>query len=305
MLRAVINQLVVHDVASPDWMGRPQGSREGDKMFQYHGKTALITGASSGIGAAFARTLAARGANVILVARSEGRLQALADEVMRDHGVRAAVIAADLTRPDAARDLRATVDTRGLAVDLLVNNAGFGTYAPFETLAPERDHDEVTLNVAAVVDLTHLFLPAMLAKGDGAVVNVASVAAFMPGPYSAVYGATKAFVLSFSEALWAECRGRGVRVLALCPGATATEFFNVLGTDAAATLGAKRTPAQVVETGLRALERNRSYAVDGLANYLMVQAPRVVPRGLAARLVARAARPRQAAPQRGAVAQHR
>jgi len=274
-------------------------------MFQYQGKTALITGASAGIGAEFARALAVRGANVILVARSEDRLRALADELARNHGVRAEAIATDLTRPGAARDLRAAVDARGLAVDLLVNNAGFGTYAPFETLAPERDHDEVTLNVAAVVDLTHLFLPAMLAKGDGAVVNVASVAAFMPGPYSAVYGATKAFVLSFSEALWAECRGRGVRVLALCPGATATEFFNVLGTDAAATFGAKRAPAQVVETGLRALERNRGYAVDGLANYLMVQAPRVVPRGLVARLVARVARPRQAAPRQDAVARQR
>ncbi len=273
-------------------------------QYQYQGKTALVTGASAGIGTAFARALAARGTNVILVARSEDRLRALADELARDHGVRAEVVAADLTRAGAARGLYDEVGRRSLAVDLLVNNAGFGTYGPFETLAPERDHDEVALNVAAVVDLTHLFLPAMLAKGDGAVVNVASVAAFMPGPYSAVYGATKAFALSFSEALWAECRGRGVRVLALCPGATATEFFDVLGTDAGAR-GAKRAPAQVVETGLRALERGRPYAVDGRANYLMVQVPRVVPRGLAARLVARATRPRQAVPRQDAVAQHR
>ncbi len=263
-------------------------------MFQYGGKTALITGASAGIGAEFARALAARGANVILVARSKDRLRALADEVARDYGVRAEAVAADLTRPGAARDLQAAVDARGLAVDLLVNNAGFGTYGRFETLSPERDGDEVALNVAAVVDLTHLFLPTMLARGDGAVVNVASVAAFMPGPYSAVYGATKAFALSFSEALWAEYRGRGVRVLALCPGATATEFFDALGTDTGVR-GAKRSPEQVVETGLRALERDRPYAVDGLANYLMIQVPRVVPRGLAARLVARATRPRQAA----------
>ncbi len=274
-------------------------------MFQYQGKTALITGASAGIGAAFARALAARGANVILVARSEDKLQALADELARAHGVRAEVVAADLARAGAARELYDEVDRRSLAVDLLVNNAGFGTSGRFETLAPERDGAEVALNVAAVVDLTHLFLPAMLAQGDGAVVNVASISAFMPGPYSAVYGATKAFVLSFSEALWAECCGRGVRVLALCPGATATEFFDVVGTDAAGVLGAKRAPAQVVETGLRALERNRSYAVDGLANYLMVQAPRVVPRGIVARLVARVARPRQAAPRQGAVARHR
>ncbi len=273
-------------------------------MFQYQGKTALITGASAGIGAEFARALAARGANVILVARSEDRLRALADELARDHGVRADVIATDLTRPGAARDIRAAVDARGLAVDVLVNNAGFGTHAPFETLAPERDGAEVALNVTAVVDLTHLFLPAMLAKGDGAVVNVASLAAFQPLPYMAVYGATKAFVLSFSEALWAECRGRGVRVLALCPGATATEFFDVVGTDAGVR-GAKRTPAQVVATGLRGLERGRSYAVDGLANYLAAQASRVLPRGLVARLMERVTRPRQAVPRQDAVARRR
>jgi len=272
-------------------------------MFQYQGKTALITGASAGIGAEFARALAARGATVVLVARSEDRLRALADEVARDYEVRAEVVVADLTRPGAAADLRAALDACGLTVDLLVNNAGFGTYGPFETIAPERDGAVVALNVAAVVDLTHLFLPAMLAKGDGAVVNVASVAAFMPGPYDAVYGATKAFVLSFSEALWAQCRGRGVRVLALCPGGTATEFFDVVGTDAGAP-GPKRTPAQVVATGLRALERDRSYAVDGRANYLVAQVPRVLPRVLVARLMARVTRPRQDAPRQDTVAQH-
>ncbi len=199
-------------------------------MFAYRGKTALVTGASAGIGAEFARALAARGSDVILVARSQERLRALADELARDFGVRAEVIAADLTRADAARDLYAEAEVRGLTVDLLINNAGFGTHGPFETLAPARDHAEVMLNVAAVVDLTHLFLPAMLKRGDGAVINVASTASFQPVPYMAVYGATKAFVLSFSEALWAECRGRGVRVLALCPGTTATEFFDVVGT---------------------------------------------------------------------------
>ncbi len=273
-------------------------------MFQYQGKTALITGASAGIGAEFARALAARGVNVILVARSEGRLRALADDLTRDHGVRAEVVAADLTRVGAAEELRAAVDARGLAVDLLVNNAAFGTHGPFEALAPARDHDEVILNVAAVVDLTHLFLPAMLARGDGAVVNVASLAAFFPAPYMAVYGATKAFVLSFSEALWAECRGRGVRVLALCPGATATEFFDVMGTDGGVR-GPKRAPARVVETGLRALDRGRSYAVDGRANYLTAQAPRVMPRGLVARLMERMTRPGQTAPRQGAVARPR
>ncbi len=272
-------------------------------MFQYHGKTALITGASAGIGAEFARALAARGTNVVLVARSEDRLRALADELARDHGVRAEVVAADLTRAGAAKELRAAVDARGLAVDLLINNAGFGTHGPFETLAPARDHDEVALNVAAVVDLTHLFLPAMLERGDGAVVNVASTAGFQPVPYMAVYGATKAFVLSFSEALWAECRGRGVRVLALCPGATATEFFDVVGTEDA-VLGVKRTPAQVVETGLRALERGRPSAIDGLANYLLAQTTRVAPRAMVARLTGRMMRPGRSAPRQTTLAQN-
>jgi len=273
-------------------------------MFQYQGKTALITGASAGIGAEFARALAARGTNVILVARSHDRLQTLADEVARDPGVRAEAIAADLARPGAARELRVAVEARGLTVDLLVNNAGFGTHGPFETLAPEREGAEVALNVAAVVDLTHLFLPAMLAKGDGAVVNVASTAAFQPVPYMAVYGATKAFVLSFSEALWAEYRGRGVRVLALYPGATATEFFDVVGTEDAA-LGAKRTVEQVVATGLRALERGRPSAVDGLANYLLAQSGRFGPRGLVARVGERVMRPQQTTPRQDTVAQSR
>lgn len=262
-------------------------------MFAYRGKTALVTGASAGIGAEFALALAARGSNVILVARSQERLRALADELARDFGVRAEVIAADLTRADAARDLYAEVEVRGLTVDLLINNAGFGTHGPFETLAPTRDHAEVMLNVAAVVDLTHLFLPAMLKRGDGAVINMASTASFQPVPYMAVYGATKAFVLSFSEALWAECRGRGVRVLALCPGTTATEFFDVVGTEDAA-IGARRTPAQVVATGLRALERGQPSAVDGVVNYLRAQTGHLAPRSVMARVMERLMRPHQA-----------
>ena len=273
-------------------------------MFLYQGKTALITGASGGIGAAFARALAARGANVILVARSEDRLRAPGEELARDHGVRAEVVAADLTRPGAAGELRAAVAARGLMVDLLVNNAGFGTYGRFGTLAPEREHDEVALNVAAMVDLTHLFLPAMLERGDGGVINLASTSAFQPLPYMAVYGATKAFVLSFSEALWAECRGRGVRVLALCPGPTATGFFAVVGSEDGA-VGQTRTAAQAVATGLRALERGRPSVVDGWANYLRAQTPRLAPRGLVARIGERITRPRRAAPRPDPAAQHR
>jgi short-subunit dehydrogenase len=259
--------------------------------YTYRGKTALITGASSGIGAQFARALAERGMDVALVARSEGRLAALAEELHARHGVRAAVVAADLSRVGAAAALRAETEKQSFQIDLLVNSAGFGTHGPFETLDAGREHEEVMLNVATVVDLCHAYLPAMVQRGDGAVLNVASTAAFQPTPYMAVYGATKAFVLSFSEALWTEYRGRGVRVCALCPGPTTTAFFDVVGTQDAG-VGAQRTPAQVVTSGLRALEAGRPSAVDGLANRLLVQGPRVVPRAAMALLSRQALRPR-------------
>jgi len=257
----------------------------------YKGKTALITGASSGIGAEFARALAGRGMNVALVARSEGRLIALAENLRARHGVRAEVVTADLSRAGAAAALHAETDKRSLQIDMLVNNAGFGTYGPFETLDAGRDREEVALNVAMVVDLCHAYLPAMVQRGEGAVLNVASTAGFQPTPYMAVYGATKAFVLSFSEALWAEYRGRGVRVSALCPGPTKTAFFDVVGSEDAA-VGARRTAAQVVATGLRAVEAGRPSAVDGLTNTLLVQGARVTPRAVMALLSRQALRPR-------------
>lgn len=187
-------------------------------MFEYRGKVALITGASMGIGAAFARELAARGMNLVLVARSVDRLQALADELTPRHGIRVEVVPADLSQPDAGRAIAETCSRLGLEVHLLVNNAGFGTSGPFHTISPERERDEVMVNVLAVVDLTHRFLPGMRARKAGGIINVASTAAFQPIPYLAVYAASKAFVLSFSEALWAECQEEAVRVLALCPG---------------------------------------------------------------------------------------
>jgi len=267
--------------------------------YTYKGKTALVTGASSGIGEAFARELAARGMDLVLVARSEDKLRTLAAELARGHGIRADVVAADLGREGAAERLHEEVKGRGMRVDMLVNNAGFGTHGPFETLSPDRDHAEVMLNVTAVVDLSHAFLPAMAERGDGAVINVGSTAGFQPLPYMAVYGATKAFVLSFSEALWAEYRGRGMRVLALCPGATETPFFGVVGAEEA-SVGRRRTPQQVVATGLRALERGRGSAIDGAFNYWLAQTPRLAPRGLTALIGKRLMRPRRESPVAGA-----
>jgi short-subunit dehydrogenase len=168
------------------------------------GKTALVTGASSGIGEAVARRLAQEGANVVLVARSEAKLRALADTLSEDHGINAVVVVADLIKPSTGEAVRRHVDAQGIAIDVLVNNAGFGTYGPFEDIEPGREQDEVAVNVVALVGLTHAFLPPMLQRGHGAILNVASTSAFQPGPYMAVYAATKAFVLSFSEALWAE-----------------------------------------------------------------------------------------------------
>ncbi|HLH60984.1 MAG TPA: SDR family oxidoreductase [Ktedonobacteraceae bacterium] len=259
-------------------------------MYTYQGKTALITGASSGIGAAFARILAAKGMHVILLARSEDKLRELADEIVGQFGVRAEVIAIDLGCEGAVQDVYEEVQRRGLNVDLLINNAGFATHGHFETLDTARDHVEIMLNVTALVDLTHVFIPGMLSSNEGAIINVASTAAFQPLPYMAVYGATKAFVVSFSVALTQEYRKRGIRVIALCPGATATNFFNVVGTEDAA-VGRKRTPQQVVTTALRALECGQSIAVDGRMNALLAVLARLVPMSFSAQMAALTMRP--------------
>jgi uncharacterized protein len=259
-------------------------------MFVYQGKTALVTGASSGIGRSFARALAARGMSVILTARSEDALASLAAEIKKTHNVPAEVIPADLSQPKAAVELAAEVAHRGQSVDLLINNAGFLTHGHFETIPLDREHNEVMVNNAAMVDLCHAFLPTMLERQDGGVINVASIAGFQPIPYMAVYAASKAFVISFSVALWQECRDRNVRVVTLCPGTTDTPFFDVADAPEAA-LGKKRTPEQVVATALRGLEKRRSLVVDGTMNGLLTHGPRFIPRWLAAKFAGRAVQP--------------
>jgi len=208
--------------------------------FAYRGNWALVTGASSGIGEAFARELGARGMNVALSARSRGRLQGVAAELRERHGVDARVLVADLAHPRGADELVQAVHAQGVDVYLLVNNAGFGSYGRFETLPPAREQGQVQVNCASLVRLAQAFLPGMQARASGGVINVASTAAFQPTPGMAVYGATKAFVLHFSEALWAENRPRGVRVLALCPGATRTRFFEALGASVCTRSPARR-----------------------------------------------------------------
>jgi uncharacterized protein len=246
-------------------------------MIDYRNRTALVTGASSGIGKAFAEALAGRGASVLLAARSGDKLAALAREITRAHGVDARPVEVDLSTENGPDHAFEKVRGMGLAVDILVNNAGYGTHGGYDSLPADRDHREVMLNVAALERLTHLAVPGMLARGWGIVVNVASTAAFQPLPYMAVYGATKAFVLSFSQALWGEYRGKNIRVLAVCPGATETDFFHVLGTEQAA-MGKKRTPQQVVSGALKALERGRPCVIDGAGNFLAAQSIRLAPR---------------------------
>ncbi|MFJ1757990.1 SDR family NAD(P)-dependent oxidoreductase [Kitasatospora sp. NPDC088134] len=257
--------------------------------------TALITGASTGIGAAFARELAARGADLVLVARSERRLADLAAELTAAHGVRAAVLVQDLTAADAPAALQRRLAEQGLEPDVLVNNAGFGMHGPLAAADPDRVAAQVRLNCLALTELTTRLLPGMLARGRGAVVNVASTASFQPLPGMAVYGATKAYVLSFTEALAHELRGTGVRALAICPGATDTPFFAVMGGEVTGP-GAKRTPEQVVATALAALAKGRPSAVDGLLNRLTAASPRLLPRRAVTAVAARFTRTAAAAP---------
>ncbi|WP_437228665.1 SDR family NAD(P)-dependent oxidoreductase [Planctomicrobium sp. SH661] len=259
-------------------------------MFAYQGRTALVTGASSGIGAEFSRALAARGMNLILVARNEVALNKLAAELVSQCRVDVQVIPADLSGESAPREIAAAVNGRGLTVDLLINNAGFMTYGPFETVDPAQDHAEVMVNTAAIVGLSHAFLPGMLERRTGGIINVASIAGFQPIPFLSVYAATKAFVISFSVALWEECRSRGVHVMVLCPGTTTTELFS-RATAAEAAVGKHRTVQQVVATALKAFDHKRSLVVDGWKNSLLAHGPRLIPRWFAASCAGKTVQP--------------
>ncbi|MGB3543512.1 SDR family NAD(P)-dependent oxidoreductase [Rubrivirga sp.] len=241
----------------------------------YAGRTVLVTGASSGIGAAMARHLGTRGARVLLVARREAALEAVARDV-RAAGGEAVVLEADLEPPGAAQKLVDRVHGADEAVDVLVNNAGFGIRGPVLEAKPDALEGMVTLNVLALTVLTRLLLPGMVDRGRGGVLNVASIAAFTPAPQFAVYSATKAYVQSFSEALWAELDGSGVHCTCLCPGPVATEFGNRAGVgEGFFTSG---LPAQAVaRDGLKALARGRRRVVPGLWNKVQTAATRFVP----------------------------
>lgn len=250
------------------------------------GRVALITGASSGIGEAFAQALGALGMRLVLTGRDEARLQQIADAIAERHAVRSERVTVDLADPDGPDRLKAAVDGFGLVPDLLINNAGAGYIGTFTELPLDEQLATVRLNVEALVTLTGLFLPAMLARGSGGIINTSSAAGLQPLPHYAVYGATKAFVNSFSQALWAELRGKGIRVLAVCPGPVAdTRFGERAGGSSLDKFRGmaerRRLPREtVVAEALQAFRRGDPLLVPGLANRLLSNAAGFVPRRL-------------------------
>lgn len=265
-------------------------------MINYQG-TALITGASSGIGEQFARALAARGMNVVLVARSLDKLLSLARELAAKYGVCAEAIGMDLGEVGGANALFRETEARGLKITLLINNAGFATHGAYQDLKLAREQEQIVLNVHALASLTHLYLPQLLQKPGAGIINVASTAAFQPLPYMAVYGASKAFVLSFSEALWAQLKGSNVSVLAFCPGPVKTRFAQVVGAPEA-MVGTPDTPDFVVKKALAALEKNRNFMIPRFGQYVLASLARILPRSLAATVSGNVLKPkdRQAPP---------
>ena len=251
-------------------------------------RTAIVTGASSGIGTEIARELARRGHGLVLVARRADRLEDLAAE-LADRGVRIEIAPTDLTDRHARAGLPALVEGLGLEVDLLVNNAGLSTTGAVHRADPDAEANMVELDVLAVTDLCTRFLPSMVERGRGAVLNVASTAAFQPGPFMAVYFATKAYVLSFSEALAEELRHTGVTVTTLCPGPTVTGFQKRAGMEHAPIGGRMVTgdAAAVARAGYAGMMKGRRLVIPGLVNRVGTTLPRFLPRALATRIVAR------------------
>jgi short-subunit dehydrogenase len=261
---------------------------------------ALVTGASAGIGACIARELARRGHNVVLVARREERLRALADELAAGHGIRAETVACDLGDADARASLADSVQALGLDVEILVNNAGFATQGPFVEADPEREIEQVRVLVEAVVSLCSAFTPAMAARGRGGVLNVASTAAMQPIPYSAGYSAAKAYVLTFSEALHYEIGWQGVTVTALCPGPVTTDFWEISGWEVSGGQSFERavprpawiTAEQAARAGVSGLASGRRVVVPHVAMRTAMQGGRYVPHAIKLPLLERMMRPR-------------
>ena len=261
---------------------------------------ALVTGASSGIGSDLARELAARGHNLILVARREDRLRELADQLAAEHAIVAEVLPCDLSDHEAVDALPGRVEALGLDVEVLVNNAGFATGGPFAEADQAREREQVRVLVEAPVALTGAFLPGMVKRGRGAILNVASIAAFQPMPYSAGYSAAKAYVLTFTEAIHQEVVGQGVTVTALCPGPVETDFWEGAGWQVATGQSfeqawpsvARVTPAQAARAGISGLASGKRVVVPGLTNRAAMMASQYIPHWLKLPVIERAMRKR-------------
>ncbi len=256
----------------------------------HRGRTALVTGASGGIGEELAKVFAAHGFDLVLVARTEAKLIALGESLEAQHGIRATTIAADLSRPEAPTEVVAQLAARDITVDVLVNNAGFATYGKFQEIDLDHQLQLIRVNIAALTELTYHLLPGMIERRRGKVLNLASTAAFMPGPLMAVYYASKAYVLSFSEALNSELSGTGVTVTALCPGPTSTGFQSRAQMEESRLVRGREimdatAVAQAAYTGMM---RNRPVIIPGASNRIVTLMPRLLPRRLIPGIVKRA-----------------
>jgi len=248
---------------------------------------ALVTGASKGIGAELAEQLAADHWNLILVARGKGELEALAGALTVKHGIKALVLAADLAKPGAAADLWARVSALAVKVEVLINNAGFGLLGPFQETPIQRELEIIQVNITALTELTKLALPSMLERRRGWILNLGSTAGFVPGPLMSIYYASKAYVLSFSEALSCELAGTGVSVTVLCPGPTRTQFSDTAHSSDSKLFksGTAMEPGPVARAGLAGLFGGKAIVIPGFKNWLMIQSLRISPRSLVRKIV--------------------
>ncbi len=255
-------------------------------------KATLITGASGGIGEAFARRLARKGHNLFLVARSEDKLRSICDELQTKHNISAAFTAVDLIEPEADKRVFECTEEQGIEVDWLINNAGFGSMGDFSKLPLDRELGMIDLNIRSLVALTHRYLSGMRTRNRGTIINVSSAAGFQPIPFMATYAATKAFVTSFSEAIAEENRPFGIQILALCPGSTETNFHDAAGMDRALGFKGQESAEDVVETAIRAVGTGRAKIISGWTNWLVASAVNFFPNSLITRAMGKGMRGR-------------
>ena len=254
---------------------------------------ALVTGASTGLGAEFARQLAARGMHLVMVARRQELMAEIAQELHTKHGTRCEIIIADLSIPDEPRRILDEISSKGIVIELLINNAGFGVVGEVDNADVDRLLKLIRLNISSLTELTYRLLPGMLERGHGAILNVSSLSAFQPVAYMGVYAASKAFVLHFSEALHCELKDRGITVTAVCPGVTRTSFFDVAGAPGWLQKHSSLAVEPVVKSALKALERRRQYVVPGWKNFLLTLLVRIASRRRVVKESTRFFRPRR------------